>query len=153
MPVANAPNGNRPLRTETPNQLYRCQVHAAAADSSTSIEEAARELDAFEADWGEKYRAAARVWRQAWANVVPFFQLPPEIRKITYTTNAIESLNMTMRKYTRNRRIFPSDESALKSLYLAIREASKNWRSGHHWKPALQVFQILFGEQRVPISG
>lgn len=121
--------------------------------TSATIEDAARELDAFEESWGEKYRAAVRVWRTAWPNVVPFFQFPPEIRKITYTTNAIESLNMTMRKYTRNRRIFPNDESAMKSLYLAIREASKRWRGVHHWKPAMQVFQILFGEERVPISG
>lgn len=121
--------------------------------TSAAIEDAARELDAFEEAWGEKYRAAVRVWRNAWPNVVPFFQFPPEIRRITYTTNAIESLNMTMRKYTRNRRIFPSDESAMKSLYLAIREASKRWRGVHHWKPALQVFQILFGEERVPIGG
>lgn len=121
--------------------------------TSAAIEDAAHELDAFEEAWGEKYRAAVRVWRTAWPNVVPFFQFPPEIRKITYTTNAIESLNMTMRKYTRNRRIFPNDESAVKSLYLAIREASKRWRGVHHWKPALQVFQILFGEERVPING
>lgn len=120
--------------------------------TSATIEEAARELDAFENDWGGKYRAAVRVWRSAWDNVVPFFQFPPEIRKITYTTNAIESLNMTMRKYTRNRRIFPNDESAMKSLYLSIREASKRWRGVHHWKPAMQVFQILFGEERVPIE-
>lgn len=120
--------------------------------TSATMEEAARELDAFEETWGGKYRAAVRVWRNAWDNVVPFFQFPPEIRKITYTTNAIESLNMTMRKYTRNRRIFPNDESALKSLYLAIREASKRWRGVHHWKPAMQVFQILFGEDRVPIN-
>ena len=119
--------------------------------TSASIEDAARELDAFEETWGGKYRAAVRVWRNAWDNVVPFFQFPPEIRKITYTTNAIESLNMTMRKYTRNRRIFPSDESAMKSLYLAIREASKRWRGVHHWKQAMQTFQILFGEERVPL--
>jgi transposase-like protein len=93
--------------------------------TSTTIEAAARELDAFEEAWGGKYRAAVRVWRNAWDNVIPFFQFPPEIRKITYTTNAIESLNMTMRKYTRNRRIFPNDDSAMKSLYLAIREAGK----------------------------
>lgn len=120
--------------------------------TSASIEDAARELDAFEETWGGKYRAAVRVWRNAWPNVVPFFQFPPEIRKITYTTNAIESLNMTMRKYTRNRRIFPNDESAMKSLYLAIREASKRWRGVHHWKQAMQTFQILFGEDRVPIN-
>jgi putative transposase len=99
-----------------------------------------------------KYRAAVRVWRNAWPNVIPFFQFPPEIRKITYTTNAIESLNATMRKYTRNRRIFPNDESAMKSLFLSIREASQRWRCVHHWKAALQVFQILFGEERVPVN-
>ncbi|MCC7256739.1 MAG: IS256 family transposase [Dokdonella sp.] len=120
--------------------------------TSASIEDAARELDAFEETWGGKYRAAVRVWRNAWPNVVPFFQFPPEIRKITYTTNAIESLNMTMRKYTRNRRIFPNDESAMKSLYLAIRETSKRWRGVHHWKQAMQTFQILFGEDRVPVN-
>lgn len=120
--------------------------------TSVTIEDAEQELDAFETDWGGRYKAAVRVWRNAWPNVIPFFQFPPEIRKITYTTNAIESLNMTMRKYTRNRRIFPNDESALKSLFLAVREASKRWRSVHHWKPALQVFQILFGEDRVPVN-
>lgn len=120
--------------------------------TSASIEDGARELDAFEETWGGKYRAAVRVWRNAWDNVVPFFQFPPEIRRITYTTNAIESLNMTMRKYTRNRRIFPNDDSAMKSLYLAIREASKRWRGVHHWKQAMQTFQILFGEDRVPIN-
>lgn len=121
--------------------------------TSASIEDAAHELDAFEDAWGGKYRAAVRVWRNAWDNVVPFFQFPPEIRRITYTTNAIESLNMTMRKYTRNRRIFPNDESAMKSLYLAIREASKRWRGVHHWKQAMQTFQILFDEDRVPVNG
>ncbi len=120
--------------------------------TSASIEEAARELDAFEEAWGGKYRAAVRVWRNAWDNVVPMFQFPPEIRRITYTTNAIESLNATMRKYTRNRRIFPNDDSAMKSMFLAIREASKRWRGIHHWKPAMQVFQILFGEERVPVN-
>lgn len=119
--------------------------------TSATIEEAERELDAFEEEWGGKYRAAVRVWRNAWPNVAPMFQFPPEIRRITYTTNAIESMNATMRKYTRNRRIFPNDESAIKSLFLAVREASKRWRSVHHWKPALQVFQILFGEERVPV--
>lgn len=121
--------------------------------TSVAIEDAERELDAFEAAWGDKYRAAVRVWRNAWPNVIPFFQFPPEIRRITYTTNAIESLNMTVRKYTRNRRIFPNDDSALKSLFLAIREASKRWRGVHHWKAAMQVFQILFGEDRVPVNG
>jgi len=119
---------------------------------SATVEEALAELDTFEAEWGGKYRAIVRLWRGNWDNIIPFFQFLPEIRKVIYTTNAIESLNMVMRKYTRNRRIFPNDESALKSLFLAIQEASKNWKSIHHWKPALQSFQIMFGEERVPLA-
>jgi len=119
---------------------------------SASAEEAAAELDAFEAEWGEKYRAVVRPWRGNWDNVIPFFQFLPQIRKVIYTTNAIESLNMVMRKLTRNRRIFPNDDSALKSLFLAIREASKGWKAIHHWKPALQSFQVMFGEERVPLN-
>lgn len=120
--------------------------------TSATAEEALHELDAFEADWGDKYKAVVRLWRGNWDNIIPFFQFLPEIRKVIYTTNAIESLNMVMRKYTRNRRIFPNDEAALKSLYLAIGEASKNWKAIHHWKPALQSFQVMFGEERVPLA-
>ena len=119
---------------------------------SATADEAAAELDALEAEWGEKYRAVVRLWRGNWDNIIPFFQFLPEIRKVIYTTNAIESLNMVMRKFTRNRRIFPNDDSALKSLFLAVHEASKNWKSIRHWKPALQSFQIMFGEERVPLA-
>lgn len=120
---------------------------------SATAGEAATELDAFEAEWADKYKAVVRLWRGNWDNIIPFFQFLPEIRKVIYTTNAIESLNMVMRKYTRNRRIFPNDDAAIKAMFLAIQEASKNWKSIHHWKPALQSFQIMFGEERVPLSG
>lgn len=119
---------------------------------SAEVDEAMRELDVLEADWGEKYRAVVRLWRGNWDNIIPFFQFPPEIRKVIYTTNAIESLNASLRKLTRNRRIFPHDESALKSMFLAIRNVSTRWKQIHHWKPALQVFQIMFGEERLPLS-
>lgn len=119
---------------------------------SASAEEAAAELDAFEERWGHSYRSVVRLWRGNWENIIPFFQCLPEIRKVIYTTNAIESLNMVMRKLTRNRRIFPNDDSALNSLFMAIRETSRNWKSIHHWKPALQGFQIMFGEERVPLD-
>lgn len=119
---------------------------------SSTADEALLEMEAFEAEWGDKYRAVVRLWRGNWDNVIPFFQFLPEIRKVIYTTNAIESLNMSLRKLTRNRRIFPNDDSALKSLFLAIREASKNWKQIHHWKPALQSFQVMFGEERVPLN-
>lgn len=120
--------------------------------TAATAEAATAELDALEAEWGAKYRAVVRLWRGNWDNIIPFFQFLPEIRKVIYTTNAIESLNMVLRKLTRNRRIFPNDDSALKALFLAIREASKNWKSIHHWKPALQSFQLMFGEERVPLD-
>jgi transposase-like protein len=69
-----------------------------------------------------------------------------------YTTNAIESLNASLRKLTRNRKIFPNDESVFKAMYLAIRQCADKWKMIHHWKPALQVFQIAFGEDRVPVN-
>ncbi|QEJ70742.1 IS256 family transposase [Xanthomonas oryzae] len=119
---------------------------------SATAEEAAAELEALDTQWGDKYRAVVRLWRGNRGKIIPFLQFVPQIRKVIYTTNAIESLNMVMRKLTRNRRIFPNDDSALKSLFLAVREASKNWRSIHHWKPALQSFQVMFGEERVPMN-
>jgi len=119
---------------------------------SATVEEAVAELEQLEAEWGQQYRAVVRLWRSNWDNIIPFFQFPPEIRKVIYTTNAIESLNMSLRKLTRNRRIFPNDESAIKALYLAIRQASRNWKMIHNWKPALQTFQVMFGEDRVPLN-
>jgi len=119
---------------------------------SATVDEAAVKLDALQAQWGDKYRAVVRLWRGNWDNIIPFFQFLPEIRKVIYTTNAIESLNMVMRKFTRNRRIFPNDDSALKAMFLAVHEASKNWKAIHHWKPALQSFQVMFGEDRVPLD-
>ena len=119
---------------------------------SVSAEEAKAECDALAAEWGSRYPAIIRLWRNHWDTIIPFFQFPPEIRKVIYTTNAIESLNMSLRKLTRNRRIFPNDEAAIKALYLAIHQASRNWKQIHHWKPALQTFQIMFGEERVPLS-
>lgn len=119
---------------------------------SATADEAAHELDAFEAEWGTRYRAVVRLWRGNWDNIIPFFQFPPEIRKVVYTTNAIESLNMSLRKLTRNRRIFPNDEAAIKAMYLAVNEASRKWKMIHHWKPALQTFQVMFGEERLPLA-
>jgi transposase-like protein len=118
---------------------------------SASAEEAKAALREFERVWGVKYPAVVRLWDNNWADIVPFFAFSPEIRKVVYTTNAIESLNMSLRKLTRNRRIFPNEESVLKSLYLAIQQVSKNWSIIQFWKDALQSFHILFGPDRVPV--
>jgi len=82
-------------------------------------------------------------------NIIPLFHLLPEIREVVYTTNAIESLKMAIRTCTRNLRIFPNDDSAFKSPFMAIQEASRNWKSIHHWKPALQSFLVMFCEERL----
>ena len=93
-----------------------------------------------------------RLWRENWDSIIPFFQFLPEIRKVIYTTNAIESLNANLRRLTRNRKIFPSDQAAQKSLYSAVTQAWRKWGRIHHWKPALQSFQLMFGEERIPLG-
>ena len=86
-------------------------------------------LGDFEVEWGKKYPAIGPAWRRAWNEVVPFFAYPPQIRKMIYTTNAIESLHRGLRKIIKTRGAFPSDEAAMKLLYLALRNL------GVHWKP------------------
>jgi len=93
----------------------------------------------------------AKPWRTHWDNVVPFFSYPEPIRKAIYTTNAIESLNSQLRKVTRKRGAFPTDDSVRKVLYLALRQASQRWtRPIKDWSTALNYFSIVF-EGRVPV--
>jgi putative transposase len=108
---------------------------------------ARQRLEEFEAgQWGQKYPTIAASWRRAWEQVIPFFAYPAEVRKIIYTTNAIESLNMQLRKVTKNRGHFPSDEAATKLLYLALRDITAKWKSPPlHWKAAANQFAIQFG--------
>lgn len=112
--------------------------------------EAEAALDEFAQAWNAKYPTIAKQWRAKWADIVTLFDFPPAIRKAIYTTNAIESLNSVIRKFTRNRKIYPNEESALKLVFMAIREASQKWTKPiHHWKQALNHFAILY-EDRVP---
>ncbi len=92
----------------------------------------------------------AKVWRAKWTDIITLFDFPPPIRRAIYTTNAIESVNSVIRKFTRNRKIYPNEASALKLIYMAIHEASKKWTMPiHHWKPALNHFAIMY-EDRLP---
>ena len=92
------------------------------------------------------------MWRAKWTDIITLFDFPPPIRKAIYTTNAIESVNSVIRKFTRNRKIYPNEESALKLIYMAIHEASKKWTMPiRHWKAALNHFAILF-EDRLPMQ-
>jgi putative transposase len=112
---------------------------------------AEQKLGEFGAKWDEKFPLIAKSWRSNWARVIPFFAHPPEIRKVIYTTNAIESLNMSLRKVSKARGSFPNDEALLKLLYLALRNVAKKWTrlALPDWKAALNRFAILY-EERLP---
>lgn len=119
---------------------------------AATAEQAENALDHFAQKWDGKYPTISKQWRLRWRDIVAMFEFPPEIRKAIYTTNAIESVNSAIRKYTRNRKQYPSKESALKLVYLAIAEASKKWTMPIvGWKKALNHFAILF-EGRLPLN-
>lgn len=104
-------------------------------------------LDDFEAEWGKRYPAIGAAWRRAWQHVIPFFAFAPDIRKMIYTTNAVEALNRSLRKIIKTRGSFPNDEAAMKLLYLAIRNAGIHWRRPVAWTAAMGQFAIQFGER------
>jgi putative transposase len=114
--------------------------------------EADQRLTEFSLKWDAKFPMIAKSWRSNWTRVMPLFAHPPEIRKIIYTTNAIESLNMSLRKVTKARGSFPNDEAVSKLLYLALRNIAKKWTMPvHAWKDALNRFAIIY-ENRLPAS-
>jgi transposase-like protein len=112
--------------------------------------EAEQALDAFAQAWDAKYPTISKMWRAKWTDIITLFDFPAPIRKAIYTTNAIESVNSVIRKFTRNRKIYPNEESALKIVYMAISEASKKWTMPiRNWKEALNHFAVMF-EGRMP---
>jgi transposase-like protein len=117
---------------------------------AATVEEAEGALEDFAQAWDAKYPTIAKVWRAKWTDIITLFDFPPPIRRAIYTTNAIESVNSVIRKFTKNRKVYPNEQSALKLIYMAIHEASKKWTMPiHHWKPALNHFAILY-EDRIP---
>lgn len=115
---------------------------------ASTLPEAEAALEEFAQAWNEKYPTISKQWRSKWTDIITFFEFPHPIRKAIYTTNAIESVNSVIRKFTRNRKIYPNESSALKLIYMAINEASKRWtRPIHHWKQALNHFAIKFDDR------
>ncbi len=113
--------------------------------SSISEQEARRELDLFAEKWDSQYPSISAGWYRNWENLITLFDYPDEIRRIIYTTNAIESVNSVIRKSIKNRKIFPNDGSALKIIYLAIEQASRKWSMPlRNWKPAMNRFAIEY---------
>ncbi|WP_238912353.1 IS256 family transposase [Achromobacter xylosoxidans] len=123
-----------------------------AAASAQAAEQA---LQAFaDGPWGVKYPTIVAAWQRAWENVTPFFVFPPDIRRVIYTTNAIENLNMQLRKIIKTRGHFPTDEAAIKLLWLALRNVlAKSVRATFDWKAAMNQFAILFGERFTAARG
>jgi len=117
--------------------IYRAETAEAALDR----------LAEFEDKWGSRYPAVGQAWRRAWEHVIPLFAFPPDIRKMIYTTNAVESLHRSLRKIIKTRGSFPSDEAATKLLYLAIQNAGVHWRRPIEWTAAMGQFAILFGDR------
>jgi putative transposase len=117
--------------------------------TAPSAEAALSELDAFAAGpWGEKFPTVAAAWRRAWDRVIPFFAFPPAIRRVIYTTNAIESINARLRKIIKTRGHFPSDDAATKLIWLALRNITADWgRAAKDWKDAMNQFAILYAER------
>ena len=119
-------------------------IYAAASEQAAQL--ALQEFA--DGPWGAKYPSIVQSWRRAWEHVTPFFVFPPEIRRVVYTTNAIESLNMQLRKIIKTRGHFPNDEAAIKLLWLALRNVlTKSVRATFDWKTAMNQFAILFGER------
>ena len=118
---------------------------------SPSEETAGAALDSFAEKWDERYPMISRSWRTRWPEVIPFLKFPEVIRKAVYTTNAVESLNYSIRKITRNRLSFPTTEAAVKLVFMALQNISKRWTMPlRDWGAAINQFAIIYGS-RVPL--
>jgi transposase-like protein len=117
--------------------------------TAINADEAMHALEAFEAKWGEQIPIIGRMWREAWQYVIPFLAYEPEVRRVIYTTNAIEALNRQLRKAIKTKGSFPSEEAAMKLIYLAIHNAVPQWTRTRGWTKAMLAFKIQFGD-RIP---
>ncbi len=113
---------------------------------AVTADEAERQLDEFAAKW-PKYPAIARLWREQWERVIPFFAFPEEVRKVVYTTNAVESLHMSLRKIIKTRGSFPSEEAALKLMYLALTNVVAKWETVQYWKQMLNYLDTVCSDR------
>lgn len=114
-----------------------------AVDADTALQA----LEEFDDTWGERFPPISKSWRDAWEQVIPFLAFPPEVRRVIYTTNAIEALNRQLRKAIKTKGHFPNEEAARKLIYLAISNATPAWTRTRSWTAALLAFKIHFGER------
>lgn len=115
---------------------------------SSTVEGAQQFLEAFSAKWDSRYPSISQSWRNNWGNIIPFFAYPPDIRRVIYTTNTIESLNMSLRKVLKTRASFPNDDALKKLLYLGLQNAAKKWTMPiRDWVSAINQFLIRYGDR------
>ena len=119
---------------------------------AATADEAERQLTEFEEKWKSRYPAISRLWREHWERVIPFFAFPAEVRKIVYTTNAVESLHMSLRKIIKTRGSFPTEEAAFKLLYLALARVVAKWETVQYWKQMLNYLDTMCGD-RIQAAG
>lgn len=112
-----------------------------------TAQQAEKELQNLSERWGKRYPTIAPIWSRAWGQVIPFFAFPAEIRRIIYTTNAVESLNMSLRRIIKTRGAFPSEEAGMKLLYLALSNVIKKWETVQHWRQAMARFTLLWEDR------
>ena len=117
--------------------------------SAANAEEAEHHLEQFDEKWGERYPMVAQAWRDRWEHVIPFLSLPADLRRVVYTTNAIEGLNRQVRKAIKTRGHFPDEQAATKLIYLALMRAETKWVKVMRWPSALRALKIHFGD-RIP---
>jgi len=120
---------------------------------ASTEQRAEQELNEFIAKWGQKYPTIGRLWRENWERVIPFFEFPAEVRRVIYTTNAVESLHMSLRKVIKTRGSFPSEDAAMKLLYLALRNVIAKWETIQYWREALNHFETMWGERIAAAHG
>jgi putative transposase len=122
--------------------------------TATNAEAALAALEAFAAGpWGRRFPTVVTAWRRAWPHVIPFFAFPPDVRRVIYTTNALESVHARIRKIIKTRGHFPNDEAAMKLIWLALRNITADWtRPVHHWKAAMNQFAILYEDRFLTVS-
>jgi putative transposase len=117
--------------------------------TAKDADQAQAELEAFDEKWGERFPVITQAWLDAWEHVIPFLAFPPQVRRVIYTTNAIEALNRQLRKAIKTKGSFPNEDAARKLVYLAPQNAVPQWTRTRNWTTALLAFKIHFSD-RVP---
>ena len=144
---ASCTSSARRCATSTTATSRRSPARCARSTPPPNADQALVELERFDSDWGQRYPATVRAWRDAWEHVIPFLSLPEELRRAVYTTNTIEGLHRQIRKAIKTRGHFPDQQAATKLIYLAIIKADAKWQRSRTWSAPRAALKIHFGDR------